>query len=76
MSWALAMFLSQQPISQADQIREAMAASIEKQRASVMVQAQATGTALNNDAAAVADAAQAKANVALAVSHLINHLIS
>jgi hypothetical protein len=43
MNWMLALFLSQQPASQADQLRAAMAASIEKQLASVQIQVQSVG---------------------------------
>jgi hypothetical protein len=52
-----------------------MAASIEKQRASVMVQAKATGTASKNDAGAAPDAVDAKANLVATIGHLITHLI-
>jgi soluble lytic murein transglycosylase-like protein len=50
MPWLLAVFLLQDPASQADQIRAAMAASLEKQAASVRVQAQAAaGSAIGRD---------------------------
>src|SRR5580704_5481613 len=43
MTWLLAVLMLQETASQADQIRAAMAASLEKQNASVRVQAQAVG---------------------------------
>jgi soluble lytic murein transglycosylase-like protein len=50
MPWLLAVFLLQDPASQAGQIRAAMAASLEKQAASVRVQAQAAaGSAIGRD---------------------------
>jgi soluble lytic murein transglycosylase-like protein len=51
MTWILCVFLLQDPVSQADQIRAAMAASLEKQAASVRVQAQsAAGSAIGRGA--------------------------
>jgi soluble lytic murein transglycosylase-like protein len=51
MTWILCVFLLQDPVSQADQIRAAMAASLEKQAASVRVQAQsAAGVAIGRGA--------------------------
>jgi hypothetical protein len=43
MIWLVPVLLLQQPVSQSDQIRAAMAASLEKQLASVHAQAEAVG---------------------------------
>ena len=73
MTWLLAVFLIQDPASQADQIRASMAASIEKQRASVRLQAQTAGA--NSSVDLDANAPEAKNSMLAIVGRLISHIV-
>jgi hypothetical protein len=80
MTWLLAVLLIQEPVlltqepgTQADQIRAAMAASIEKQRASVRVQAQAVGT--DSAIGLSAEKPEIKNALLATVGSLIGHIV-
>jgi hypothetical protein len=81
MTWVLAVLLLQPPVSQADQIRAAMAASIEKQRASVQLQVQATGPASTTSVAPAvplapnADTAEARKYIVAMVGYLADRMM-